>query len=272
MFSYDKLDSHPNLRRFAPGKYVSSHEQLCEAGVISMGVANSQLNRYTNIIPFDRTLAKCSLGYVNASLIQFPEAEYIVASGPMAKYSAYYPETRPAFWTCVAENNATVMVALANFQKDSSECADYLEPGAKYGDWQVQITTKEVDENFVKRGIILRNEKLSSERHLVHFQFIDWPNYSIANPEELSKLVQSVDHMYDRLGGRILVHCSGGVGRSGTFVAAHRTYRCRPPPQDVERVVFETVVKLREDRHPWMVEGVNQYNLIFAVLKNLFLN
>ncbi len=71
----------------------------------------------------------------------------------------------------------------------------------------------------------------------------------------------------------LLVHCSGGVGRTGVFLAAYATLLSLAPlaivdgtmvPQlptaPVDQLPIEaTVAAMRAARHPWMVEGEHQY-------------
>ena len=53
-----------------------------------------------------------------------------------------------------------------------------------------------------------------------HYQYITWPDYGV--PESISPfttLKRRVLSSWSRDKGPILVHCSAGVGRTGTFIA-----------------------------------------------------
>lgn len=267
-FTYESLAQDHRLRRTASDRTMSSHEKMIQAGLVKQGLLNKELNRYSNILPYDRNLARCSLGYINASLVSFPEAEYIIAAGPMAE-DFYGPDTRTAFWATAVENNVNVMVGLTRFKPGFSECADYLQP-RRYGNWKLHVKTTETVGNITKRELELVNDQTQPPlaKLITHFHFTAWPNYSVASPVEACALLRLADEAWDGT-GRMMVHCSGGIGRSGTFVAAHRTYRCRPSKEDIPQAIFETVVKLREDRHPWMVEGPEQFELIHRIIANL---
>ena len=84
-----------------------------------------------------------------------------------------------------------------------------------------------------------------------------------------------------------MIHCSGGIGRSGTFLTAFHHYsqymdilekkESIPSGQDKTAVSLqETVHFMRLQRHPWMVEGEHQYTLAYQtviyLLKNQILN
>jgi len=268
MHGYHALHSDARLRRMAPDERQSSHEKMVTSGLVQAAMANQTLNRYSNIFPYDHALAPCSIGYCNASRIDFPEAKYIIASGPMAE-AFYGPDTRATFWHTALENDVTVMVGLAAFRPGFSECADYLQP-RQYGAWNL-ARSDEVrrNESLVVRDLELTNVETKQSKHVRHFHFLAWPNYSVTSPTQVCDLIKDVDEDWGG-NGRILVHCSGGVGRSGVFVAAHRTYRCKPnSPSEASKIIYETVVKLRELRHPWMVEGEHQYNLIQDVVYSI---
>ena len=69
-----------------------------------------------------------------------------------------------------------------------------------------------------------------------------------------------------------VVHCSGGIGRSGTFLTAYGAY-CHflqnnsnlSEENTTPFSLFETVKALRLQRHPWMVEGIQQYQMAYAI-------
>ena len=248
----------------------TAHENMVAAALNSIGLNQAHLNRYSNIVPFDSHLASCSLGYVNASLIKFDEVnQYIIAAGPMAP-EYYGPDTRPAFWHCAVENDVKVMVGLAEFGKGFSGCADYLQK-KKYGDWDLSVLKTEIKPSYTRRNLKFANGQ--TEHFLVHFHFTTWPNYSI--PEavgNLRELIYDVNEVWNQEGcGKLMVHCSGGCGRSGTFVATLQAYRTSPPPnkEELPSLIFRIILQLRQQRHPWMVEGEYQYRLIQPLVMSL---
>ena len=88
----------------------------------------------------------------------------------------------------------------------------------------------------------------------------------------------------------LLVHCSGGIGRSGTFLtafhhyaqfidmiergrlsnnscnASSRTDQQDEKPRQTAVSLKETVHFMRLQRHPWMVEGAKQYLLAYDIV------
>lgn len=56
-----------------------------------------------------------------------------------------------------------------------------------------------------------------------HFHFTTWPDFGVPNPPQT--LVRFVRAFRERIGPEtrpIVVHCSAGVGRSGTFICLDR--------------------------------------------------
>ena len=116
---------------------------------------------------------------------------------------------------------------------------------------------------------------------MTHMQFIMWPNYGVVeNVKQLANFVRGV-YLYKEArkgeGIPIVIHCSGGVGRSGTFTTIYSIYSMLMDikqtgvwtemeeymGKDGELVLEPLVRKLREIRHPWMVEGEQQYRLAY---------
>ena len=73
------------------------------------------------------------------------------------------------------------------------------------------------------------------------------------------------------------MHCSGGIGRSGTFLTAFHHYshymdmlaKKTPCPETEKNEAVslqETVNFMRLQRHPWMVEGDHQYTLAYDIV------
>ena len=136
----------------------------------------------------------------------------------------------------------------------------------------------------------------ATAREVVQLHYTKWPNYGVpADTEGVVQLLAAASAEQARLSpdSPIWVHCSGGVGRTGVFLSALSTIRslaaeprgpgagvlpdpgptrsppatpAAPPPAGpatpagtVGELVFGCGCALREQRHPWMIEGEEQY-------------
>jgi protein tyrosine phosphatase len=124
--------------------------------------------------------------------------------------------------------------------------------------------------------LVVGEEKIQK---VTHMQFTMWPNYGVVeNVEQLANFVREVYKEARKREGRpIVIHCSGGVGRSGTFTTIYSIYSMLVDSKrtgvwtemeeyigkDGELLLEPLVRKLREIRHPWMVEGEQQYRLAY---------
>ena len=134
-------------------------------------------------------------------------------------------------------------------------------------------------------GIILRDIQLTGlsgeVRRVKHIQFTNWPNYGVVNNlPELMEFIRKVLGDWREAGGPMVVHCSGGVGRSGTFATILTIYNLLTRAvqtgdlsslenylgEEGEMVLTELVLHLRRVRHPWMVEGEQQYLLAYQAV------
>ena len=68
------------------------------------------------------------------------------------------------------------------------------------------------------------------------------------------------------LAGTILVHCSAGVGRTGTFLAVYKLWLDYINPNIKELAVLPTVLELRKQRCK-MVQKKEQYAYIAKCLR-----
>ena len=105
---------------------------------------------------------------------------------------------------------------------------------------------------------------------LVHqLQATAWPDHSVPDsPQLVLELVSEASRLTGSPSGVILVHCSAGVGRTGTFIAVHKLSR------DLEREVkslevARTVVEMRKCRMK-MVQTAEQYVHIYQCLQELY--
>ena len=92
-------------------------------------------------------------------------------------------------------------------------------------------------------------------RVIIHLQLTDWPDRAAPGHGHAGHLVQLVQLTHVMVnthsggaGGPLLVHCSAGVGRTGTFICVDQIINNidTSPCSDVD--IFHTVYKLRRQR------------------------
>lgn len=133
--------------------------------------------------------------------------------------------TRDDFWRMCWESNSRAIVMLTRcFEKGREKCDQYWPNDTVpvyYGDIKVQILNDShypdwaITEFMIWRG--------NEQRIIRHFHFITWPDFGVPNPPQT--LVRFVRAFRERVGTEqrpICVHCSAGVGRSGTFITLDR--------------------------------------------------
>lgn len=73
----------------------------------------------------------------------------------------------------------------------------------------------------------------ASPRRVTHFQLIDWPDHGVPDdPRGIMELIAAIDDKRESLDAAtsspVLVHCSAGVGRTGTLIVLSSLLRQLP--------------------------------------------
>ncbi|XP_054432524.1 receptor-type tyrosine-protein phosphatase C [Pteronotus mesoamericanus] len=233
---------------------------------------NQNKNRYVDILPYDYNRVELSeingdvgANYINASYIDgFKEPrKYIAAQGPR-------DETVGDFWRMIWEQKATVIVMVTRCEEGNrNKCAEYwpsLEEGAReYGDISVKVNEHKTCPDYIIQKLSITNKKeKTSGREVTHIQFTSWPDHGVPDdPHLLLKLRRRVNAFSNFFSGPILVHCSAGVGRTGTYIGIDAMLEGLEAESKVD--VYGYVVKLRRQRC-LMVQVEAQYILIHQAL------
>ncbi|XP_062858967.1 receptor-type tyrosine-protein phosphatase epsilon isoform X2 [Trichomycterus rosablanca] len=235
--------------------------------------ANMRKNRVLQIIPYDfnRVILSMRRGqeftdYINASFIDgYRQKDYFIATqGPLS-------QTVEDFWRMVWEWKCHSIVMLTELQeREQDKCFQYwpLEDSVKYGDYTVEIKADtQCDDTFSLRDLVLTYNPEKETRLVRHFHFHGWPEIGIpADGKGMIDIIAAVQKQQQQSGNHpIVVHCSAGAGRTGTFIALSNI---------LERVkaeglldVFQTVKSLRMQR-PHMVQTVEQYDFCYKVVQD----
>ncbi|XP_032144537.1 receptor-type tyrosine-protein phosphatase C isoform X5 [Sapajus apella] len=233
---------------------------------------NQNKNRYVDILPYDYNRVELSeingdagSNYINASYIDgFKEPrKYIAAQGPR-------DETVDDFWRMIWEQKATVIVMVTRCEEGNrNKCAEYwpsVEEGTRaFGDVVVKINQyKRCPDYIIQKLSILNKKEKTAGREVTHIQFTSWPDHGVPeDPHLLLKLRRRVNAFSNFFSGPIVVHCSAGVGRTGTYIGIDAMLEGLEAENKVD--VYGYVVKLRRQRC-LMVQVEAQYILIHQAL------
>uniref|UniRef100_A0AAX7TF50 Receptor-type tyrosine-protein phosphatase C n=1 Tax=Astatotilapia calliptera TaxID=8154 RepID=A0AAX7TF50_ASTCA len=233
---------------------------------------NSIKNRYVDILPYDYNRVQLTTGngepgcdYINASFVDgFKESKkYIAAQGPKE-------ETINDFWRMIWEQQSSIIVMVTRCEEGNRvKCAQYWPSPDRetelYEEFIVKLNSEDHYPDYTIRRLSLTNKReKNSEREVTHIQFMSWPDHGVpGEPHLLLKLRRRVNAFKNFFSGPIVVHCSAGVGRTGTYIGIDAMMEGLESEGRVD--IYGYVVRLRRQRC-LMVQVEAQYILIHQAL------
>ncbi|XP_034434758.1 receptor-type tyrosine-protein phosphatase O isoform X1 [Hippoglossus hippoglossus] len=190
---------------------------------------NRPKNRYTNILPYDFSRVQLismhndeGSDYINANYIPgYKHAkEYIATQGPL-------PETRNDFWRMVLQEKSPIVVMLTQCNERRRVKCDHYWPftdePVMYGEISVEMLSEAESLEWTIRKFRLGYADESQD--VLHLNYTSWPDHGVPTVNAIESILQFV-HIVRQQANRtkdpIIVHCSAGVGRTGTFMALDR--------------------------------------------------
>ncbi|XP_064628481.1 tyrosine-protein phosphatase 10D-like isoform X2 [Lineus longissimus] len=258
-------------------RFAEEYEDLKDVGITQSFQAsevphNRVKNRFTNILPYDRSRVKLSpcedeegSDYINANYIPgfTSKREYIACQGPLAS-------TKDDFWRMIWEQNCQAIVMLTRCVENGREKCSHYWPGdtdpVMYGDIEVVILNETQTQDYsITQFRLTKGEEV---RRICHYHFMAWPDFSA--PDTSGPLLRFLRTFREREGfgnsRPLCVHCSAGVGRSGTFITLDRLTQHMKQHDYVD--IYGTVYEMRMHRR-YMVQTEQQYIFIHRAILDI---
>ena len=174
------------------------------------------------------------------------------------------------------EYDVQFIVMLCDVEENGKEkCAKYWDnKGLKNFTIEKRKDTTDLDKNLFKRCLTIKGLKDKNiVKNFDQIQFIEWEDHeglTYEYFEKIIKMIQLVDnYKKDKASVPVVVHCSAGVGRTGTFICLYNLYHEMMEQiinKEIKEIKFSIMNLVRKVKEMRMisVENENQYHLLYS--------
>ena len=286
---YKPVSGESQFEVFSPSDLIDKFDHNCELKLLNWLIDDDEhkekllkapgikLDRHSDISPYKFNYVSISNNeppntinnYINASFVHGPFTLedynlFIATQGPLN-------QTIPAFWKMILYHNIHLVIMLANLNEIGiTKSAEYWPSKVN----EVKVIDDSIsieligEEAFYESYALMRKFKINKTFDIVQIHVTSWPDHEYPdNSKVIDKLIETCDDTRKTHNGSpIVVHCSAGIGRTGTFIAIYNLIKCLRIEKEMGVLplfnVFNVVRKLREMRFI-MVRSELQYKYIY---------
>ncbi|XP_062515048.1 uncharacterized protein LOC134190608 [Corticium candelabrum] len=241
-------------------------------------------NRYMNVLPNPHSAVRLiplnddpTTTYINANYVRGYSRKnkaYIATQGPI-------PSTRNDFWRMIWEQNVSIIIMTTGLvERGRMKCCQYWpdshEKEATYGKYVVAVVNESQTDHYTIKTLTVRKDVQASDedesennqeqeiRLVKHYWFTAWPDFGI--PRETGPILDFLSIIQKdsaSLPGPVLIHCSAGIGRTGTFIGIEMGMQQYTKEGLVDPLQY--MCSMRQDRGG-SVQTADQYLFIHQAL------
>jgi protein-tyrosine phosphatase len=258
-------------------------------------------NRYANVDPYQENRVKLHVpdghfDYINASPILLHSTKsgsalrYIATQGPKSDSWSH-------MWRMIWNENqdpAVVVMLTQTYEANREKCYPYYPSSPSSPDLRINEHDEFLD-GFIHnlhlvslsqdeaartevREIDMVTDDGSESRKIWHLLFAAWPDFSAPEGADRAALLQLIHMSRQKNGDNAtnprIVHCSAGIGRSGTFIALDWLIQeldegsLDETPDSYDAVV--AVINKLRDQRAGMVQSKIQFLFLYDALRELW--
>ena len=178
------------------------------------------------------------------------------------------------------EYDIKIIIMLCNLEENGKEkCVNYWEYSDNIGcvitvpiqsNFDITYTTEIINEDITIRNIKYLDKEKKIEKTIKQIHYGSWPDHQSL---DINKVYGNILFMFNLVDNEIghnpiCVHCSAGVGRTGTFIALYNLYRdilnqLHDDKINIISISFLNLVRKMKEMRMHLVEREDQYKLIY---------
>ncbi|XP_070334945.1 receptor-type tyrosine-protein phosphatase N2 isoform X5 [Odocoileus virginianus] len=253
-------------------------EALCayqaepNSSLVAQREENLPKNRCPAVLTYDHSRIRLksenshsSSDYINASPIMDHDPRkpaYIATQGPL-------PSTVADFWQMVWESGCVVIVMLTPLSENGvRQCYHYWpdEGSNLYHIYEVHLVSEHIwCEDFLVRSFYLKNLQTNETRTVTQFHFLSWYDQGVpSSTRSLLDFRRKVNKCYRGRSCPIIVHCSDGAGRSGTYVLIDMVLN--KMAKGAKEIDIAATLEHLRDQRPGMVQTKEQFEFALTAV------
>lgn len=250
---------------------------------------NVAKNRYKYILPYDYTRVILKKphddsDYINADYVKLVDdytticqrtqlvpfsKVYIATQGPL-------PSTIDDMWWMVwQEKSDTIVMITKEVEKDKNKCCQYWplkQDIMRCGPLEIKMVAEIVRpmrEDYVIREFEIKylGDENSTTRRVFQYQYLTWPDRDTpCDPKVVLGFLRDINHRPPR--GPMIVHCSAGIGRSGTLIVIDMLIDQLKNRGLTYEIDIQRIVKTVRAQRSGLVQTEAQYKFIYLAIQN----
>lgn len=188
------------------------------------------------------------------------------------------PNTVVDFWNMIwQENTRVIVMTTKEFERAKNKCAKYWPDQGQAKEWgnaKLTCLSEKSTNDYTLREFLFswRNKE---ERHIYQYHFQVWPDHGVpGDPGCVLNFLHDVNARQEQImldgvtPGPICVHCSAGIGRTGTFIVIDMIL------DQVEREGFDTEIDIQRtiqmvrSQRSGMVQTEAQYKFVYYAVQH----